>query len=72
MATKEEISIVASSGREKYDEVVKQNLHFPKLIAPILKAVVPEYKKYSVEEVTNFIIKNSIKDDPIDDVSAMA
>lgn len=72
MATKEEISIVASSGREKYDEVVKQNLHFPKLIAPILKAIVPEYKKYSVEEVTNFIIKNSIKDDPIDDVSAMA
>lgn len=72
MATKEEISIIASRGREKYDEAVKENMHFPKLIAPILKAVVPEYKEYSVDDVIGFIIKDSITDDAVDDVSVIA
>lgn len=71
MPTKEEISIIASQGREKYDEVVKENLHFPKLIAPILRAVVPEYKEYSVDDVVGFIIKDSITDDAVDDVSVI-
>lgn len=57
MITKEEIGLTASRGREKYDEVVKENLHFPKLIAPILKAVVPEYKEYSIEEVIGFVMR---------------
>ena len=72
MATKEEISIIASQGHEKYDEVVKENMHFPKLIAPILKAVVPEYKEYSIDDVVEFIIKDSITDDAVDEVSVIA
>jgi len=53
MASKEEISINATKGREIYDECAKENLHRPKLIAPILKAVVPEYKECTVEEVVS-------------------
>lgn len=72
MATKEEISICATQGNGTYDECAKENLHHPKLIAPILQAVVPEYKNYTVEEVIDFIVKDSIADDPVDDVSVMA
>ena len=56
---------------EIYDECAKENLHRPKLIAPILKAVVPEYKECTVEEVVSYIVSDSICDDPVDDVSVM-
>ena len=69
----EEISIAAAHQRNaKYDEVAKENLHHPKLIAPILKAVIPEYRKYSVSEIVQFIVKDSIEDAPVDDVSTVA
>lgn len=42
--SKEEISITASTEfGAKYDEAAKECMHHPKLIAPILKAIVPEY-----------------------------
>lgn len=69
---KEEIAVRASQIRDaKYDEVAKTNLHFPKLIAPILKAVVPEYKACSIDDIVNYIVKDSISDDAVDDVSVI-
>ena len=50
----------------------KAILRYPKLIAPILKNVVPEFKNYSVDEVIDFIVKDSISSDPVDDVSCIA
>lgn len=70
--SKEEISLTASKNKEKYDEVVKQNMHHPKLIAPILKTIVPEYKNCSCSEIVELIVKDSISEDPIDDVSVVA
>lgn len=71
MATQEEISIKASKGKEKYDAVVKRNMSFPKCLAPILQTVIPEYKKYSMEDVLGFIVNESIaNDDAVDDCSA--
>lgn len=71
--TKEEIATMAANMLGmKYDNIVKENLHYPKLLAPILKNVVPEYKEYTVEEVINFIIKESISEDPVDDESSIA
>ena len=73
MITKEEISIAATSVLDaKYDEAAKEGLHHPKLIAPILKATIDEYKDYSCDEIVQFIVKDSIVDDPIDDVSIIA
>ena len=43
----------------------------PKLIAPILKAVVPEFKDATIDEVIKRIVSDSICDDIIDDVSIM-
>lgn len=69
----EQISLAAAGVYgAQYDQAVKENLHHPKLIAPILRAVVPEYKDYTCEEVVQFIVKDSITDDPVDDVSVMA
>ena len=71
--SKEEIVVTASQIRgAKYDAVAKENLHFPKLIAPILKAVVPEYKACSIEDIVQYIVKDSICDDAVDDVSEIA
>ena len=71
--TKEEITVQASNADTiKYDNIIKSNIKHPKLIAPILKAVVPEYKSYSIDEVVDFIVKDSITDDPVDDVSVLA
>lgn len=73
MTLQTEISISASSVRgAKYDEAAKENLQRPELIAPILKAVVPEYKNYTCEDIIGFIIKDSVHDDPVDDVSTVA
>ena len=73
MASKEEISVIASSVLgAQYDEAAKEGMHHPKLIAPILKAIVPEYKNYSCDEIVQFIVKDSITDEPIDDVSTIA
>ena len=67
----EEISLLASRDKEMYDEVAKQNLHFPRLIAPILQAVVPEYRVCSCEDIVGYILKETICDGPVDDVSVM-
>lgn len=70
---KEQVTLAASSAYgAKYDAAIKTGLRHPKLIAPILKAVVPEYKDYSYDEVVQFIVRDSISDEPVDDVSAMA
>lgn len=72
MATKEEISLSATCGNGTYDACAKENMHHPKLIAPILKEVVPEFRDCTIEEVIQCIVSDSICDDPVDNVSAMA
>lgn len=73
MTRQTEISIMASSVRgAKYDEAAKENLQRPELIAPILKAVVPEYRNYTCEDIISFIVKDSICESPVDDVSTVA
>ena len=58
------------SENPKYDAAAKLLMMHPKIIAPILQSVVEEYKGYSVEEIIGFIDKDSIRDDPVDDISA--
>ena len=69
----EEISIAASSiFGSKYDEAAKEGMRHPKLIAPILKGIIPEYKNYTCDEIVQFIVKDSISAEPVDDVSVVA
>ena len=73
MGLESEISLNAAKAYgEKYDAAAKQVFMHPEIIAPVLRAVVPEYRNYSTEQIIGFIIKDSINDDPVDDVSRMA
>lgn len=73
MSLETEITVNASKVfNPKYDAVAKENFNRPELIAPILKNVVPELKDYTAEEIVGFIVKDSIKSDPVDDVSIVA
>ena len=56
----------------KYDEACRLLFLNKEIIAPVLKAVVPEYKDCTVDEIIACIDESSIKDDPVDDVSVMA
>lgn len=73
MSLKTEITLNASKVlNPKYDAVAKENFKKPELLAPILKNVVPEFNGYTSEEIVGFIVKESINDDPVDDVSVIA
>ena len=73
MKLKTEISINAAKAYgEKYDESAKQLFLNPEIIAPIIQMSVPEYKKYSVEQVIGMIDRSSIESTPVDSASAMA
>jgi len=56
----------------KYDEACKALFQNKEIIAPVLKEVVPEYRNSTVEEIIRFIDGDSIKDIPVDDISARA
>jgi len=54
---------------KKYDSTCKELFQNKEIIAPVLKAVVPEYKNSTVEEIIKYIDADSIKDIPVDAVS---
>ena len=47
---------------KKYDSTCKELFQNKEIIAPVLKAVVPEYKNSTVEEIIRYIDADSIKD----------
>ena len=71
MKRETEIDIAAAGAvGSKYDEACKRLFQNREIIAPVLKEVVPEYKNFTVEEVTRYIDADSIKDVPVGDIPA--
>ena len=65
-----EISLAAVSAlNPRYDAACKLLFQNREIIAPVLRAVVPEYKNCTMDEVINCIVAASIRDDAVDDVS---
>lgn len=60
----------ADAAGSKYDAACKQLFQNREIVAPVLKEVVPEYKDSTVEEIIQYIDADSIRDNPVDDVSA--
>ena len=65
----EETMFSLSISGKRYDDVCKQLFQNKEIIAPVLKAVVPEYKNSTIEEIIRCIDTDSIKDLPVDAVS---
>lgn len=73
MATQNEITIAAANVYgSKYDEAAKALFLNPEIVAPILQAVIPEYKNCSIKEVISLIEKDSMESDPVDNMSKLA
>ncbi len=71
MDNDETILLAAANGQEKYDEVIDKLFSNPKIVAPILHLLIPEYKNISVEDIIRSIqsISNT---EAVDDISRAA
>ncbi|MDE6971797.1 MAG: Rpn family recombination-promoting nuclease/putative transposase, partial [Lachnospiraceae bacterium] len=73
MKRETEIGLAAAGGMgSKYDEACKALFQNKEIIAPVLKEVVPEYRNSTVEEIIRCIDADSIRDIPVDEISARA
>ena len=67
---KETIAVAAARNRgAQYDASVKTLLRYPKLVAPILQALIPEYRVYTTDQVAELLIPSGSP--PVDDTSVM-
>jgi hypothetical protein len=67
---KETIAVAAARNRgAQYDASVKTLLRYPKLVAPILQALIPEYRNYTAEQVAELLVPSGSH--PVDDTSVM-
>ena len=71
MNIEDEILLEAVSDEEQYDRAVKALFLNPRILAPIIKMTIPEFKDISVEEIIDSIGDISDKD-AVDDISAKA
>ena len=65
-------TIAVSAARNlgaQYDASVKTLLRYPKLVAPILQALIPEYRNYTTDQVAELLVPSGSP--PVDDTSVM-